>query len=65
LCTDRGRAINEMEPEWPATMRGEPADLYLRWDRDLKSSGFHLTARVLDYPDGMPGDIGLVLGWGD
>jgi hypothetical protein len=54
-----------MEPEWPATMRGEPADLYLRWDRDLKSSGFHLTARVLDYPDGMPGDIGLVLGWGD
>jgi CBS domain-containing protein len=52
LCTDRGRAINEMEPEWPATMRGEPADLYLRWDRDLKSSGFHLTARVLDYPDG-------------
>jgi CBS domain-containing protein len=65
LCSDRGRAVNEAEADWPATLRGEPAELYLRWERDLKPNGFHLAARVLDYPGGMPGDIGLFLIWGE
>jgi CBS domain-containing protein len=63
LCIDGGRAINAALPDWPKTLRGEPAEIYLRWERELKPRGFHLTARVLDYPDGMPGDIGLLLGW--
>ena len=45
-------------------LRGEAAEMYLRWERDLKARGFHLTARVLDFPDGQPGDIGLFLVWG-
>jgi hypothetical protein len=45
LCSDRGRAINTMEPNWPANLRGEAAELYLRWERDLKPSGFHLRPR--------------------
>jgi CBS domain-containing protein len=65
LCSDRGRAINEMEPNWPATLRGEAAELYLRWEHELKPNGFHLAARILDYPGGMPGDIGLFLVWGE
>jgi hypothetical protein len=65
LCTDRGRAINSALPEWPQTLRGEAAELYLRWERELKPRGFHLSARVLDFPDGMPGDVGLFLGWGE
>jgi CBS domain-containing protein len=64
LCGDRGRAINMAEPGWPATLRGEAAELYLRWERDLKPQGFHLVARVLEFPGGMPGDIGLFLVWG-
>jgi CBS domain-containing protein len=63
LCSDGGRAINMSEPDWPASLRGEAAELYLRWERDLKPQGFHLTARVLDFPSGMPGDVGLFLGW--
>jgi CBS domain protein len=63
LCTDRGRAINAPLPDWPQTLRGEAAEIYLRWERDLKPGGFHLTARVLDFPGGMPGDIGLFLVW--
>ena len=64
LCSDGGRAIDVMEETWPATLRGEPAELYLRWERELKQRGFHLSARVVDYPGGMPGDIGLFLVWG-
>ncbi|MBV8536967.1 MAG: CBS domain-containing protein [Alphaproteobacteria bacterium] len=64
LCSDRGRAINVMEPRWPATLRGEAAELYLRWDQDLKPHGFHLAARILEYPGGKPGDVGLFLIWG-
>jgi CBS domain-containing protein len=65
LCTDRGRAVNAPSPDWPRTLRGEAAEIYLRWERDLKPGGFHLTARVLDFPGGMPGDIGLFLVWGE
>jgi CBS domain-containing protein len=65
LCSDGGRAVNVPEPGWPATLRGEAAEIYLRWERDLKPHGFGLTARVLDFPGGMPGDIGLFLIWGE
>jgi CBS domain-containing protein len=63
LCSDGGRAINAPLPDWPKTLRGEPAELYLRWERDLKPRGFRLSARVLEFPDGFPGDIGLFLSW--
>ncbi len=65
LCSDRGRAINAMEPNWPTTLRGEAAELYLRWEHELRPNGFRLGARVLDYPGGMPGDVGLFLVWGE
>ncbi|MCB1495701.1 MAG: CBS domain-containing protein [Bauldia sp.] len=63
ICSDGGRAINAPDPHWPSTLRGEPAELYLRWERDLRPGGFHIVARVLDFPDGVPGDIGLFLVW--
>jgi CBS-domain-containing membrane protein len=63
LCSDHGRAINAPEPGWPATLRGEAAEIYLRWERELKPQGFHIAARVLSFPGGVPGDIGLFLIW--
>jgi CBS domain-containing protein len=63
LCSDGGRAVNLPESSWPDTLRGEAAEVYLRWELEIKPHGFNLTARVLDYPDGMPGDIGLFLSW--
>lgn len=65
LCTDGGRAIDVGEEGWPATLRGEPAEMYLRWERELKPRGFHLIARILEYPDGKPGDVGLFLSWAE
>jgi CBS domain-containing protein len=64
LCSDGGRAINISEAHWSKTLRGEAGELYLRWERDLKSHGFPLGARLLDFPGGMLGDIGLFLFWG-
>jgi CBS domain-containing protein len=63
LCSDGGRAINAPDPEWPSTLRGEAAEMYLRWERELRPRRFHLVARVVDFPDGIPGDIGLFLSW--
>jgi CBS domain-containing protein len=63
LCADGGRAINVSDPNWPATLRGEAAEIYARWQADLKPGGFHLVARVVEFPDGIPGDIGLFLVW--
>jgi CBS domain-containing protein len=65
LCSDGGRAVNVPEPDWPKTLRGEAAEIYLRWERALKAHGFRLAARVLDFPGGFPGDIGLFLVWGE
>jgi hypothetical protein len=64
LCSDRGRAINAARADWPQKLRGEAAKVYLRWERDLKPYGFGISANVLDFPGGMPGDIGLFLVWG-
>ena len=65
LCSDGGRAINSEQPGWVRTLRGEAAELYLRWERDLRPQGFTITARMLDFPGGMPGDVGLFLDWAE
>jgi CBS domain-containing protein len=64
LCTDGGRAINLPDPEWPATLQGKAADFFLRWDRQLRPLGFKLSARIVSFPDGFPGDAELALFWG-
>jgi hypothetical protein len=63
LCSDGGRAINVNEKGWQKTLRGEPRELYQRWEKELKPNGFHLTAKILDFPQGFPGDAGLFLTW--
>ncbi len=66
LCTDDARAINNPpNTNWPNTLRGEAAELYARWRNELSPRGFHLAARVLDFPGGKPGDVGLFLFWGE
>ncbi len=63
LCSDGGRAINAREEGWTGTLQGEPRELHDRWERDLKAQGFGLTAKILDFPEGFPGDAGLYLSW--
>jgi hypothetical protein len=63
LCTDRGRRINNSEPDWEQTLEGRPKLGYEFWRDQLKPLGFGLRAEVLEYPGGMPGDIGFFLTW--
>ena len=64
LCSDHGRAVNAPDPNWPATLRGIAAEAFMRWKKELQPQGFGLAARVIDFPEGVPGDIGLYLEWG-
>jgi hypothetical protein len=64
LCTDHGRAINMAEPGWPDTLTGRPRQAYLTWKEKLQPLGYRLTAQIVDWPNGVPGDVGLYLAWG-
>ena len=63
LCTDHGRAINQQEPGWETTLTGLPKEMYEFWDRQLRPHGYKLRVQIIDFPDGMPGDVGITLKW--
>ena len=63
VCLDGGRAINNGEHDWPASLTGQPRAVYEYWQRVLRPAGYHITARILNYPGGVPGDVGFVLSW--
>jgi hypothetical protein len=63
LCSDRGRRINNSEPGWEKTLEGRPKLAYEFWHEHLRALGFGLKAEVLEYPGGMPGDIGFFVTW--
>jgi hypothetical protein len=63
LFTDRGRAINQQEAGWEATLTGLPKELYEFWDKHLKDHGYKVKYEIVDFPGGMPGDIGFTLSW--
>jgi hypothetical protein len=62
-CHDRGRAINNAEPDWPKSLDGFARRAFLAYEEFLKPHGYKLQARILDYPRGMPGNVGLFLAW--
>jgi hypothetical protein len=64
FCNDRGRRINNGEPDWPDSLEGFAKKAMLYFEKELKPLGFKARAKVLTFPGGMPGDIGLFLGWG-
>ena len=64
LCTDHGRAINQQEPGWETTLTGLALELYRFWEQYLKPRGYRLRCQIIDFPGGMPSDIGITLAWG-
>jgi hypothetical protein len=63
LCTDKGRAINQMEPGWENTLTGLPKELFLFWSMHLRPRGYRLRCQIVDFPNGVPGDVGMTLSW--
>jgi hypothetical protein len=63
LCSDSGRAINNRDPGWPETLQGKAKEFFDRYETFGKPQGYRLKAMVINFPGGMPGDIGLFLNW--
>jgi hypothetical protein len=63
MCTDKGRAINQQEPGWEKTLTGVPKEIYQLWDKHFRSRGYKLRVQIVDFPGGMPGDVGMTLSW--
>lgn len=63
FCTDRGRAINNFEPDWPQTLTGYAKKAMEFYEKELAPLGYKVRAQILDYPGGMPGDVGMFLRW--
>ena len=63
LCTDQGRAINNKIDGWEKTLVGRPQQFLEIWQEQLRDRGFKLRLEVLEYPRGIPGDIGMFVAW--
>jgi len=62
-CTDRGRSINNADPEWPSTLTGFAKKAYDYFDKELRPLGYKVTAEIVTWPDGLPGEVALNLKW--
>lgn len=65
LCNDKGRAINNNDPDWPESLTGRPRQAYELWRDHLRAGGYKLKAMIIEWPAGMPGDVGFFLSWSD
>ena len=63
LCDDHGRAINQQEPGWEQTLTGIPREIYELWVRQFRPRGYKLRVQIIDFPNGMPGDVAMTLAW--
>lgn len=65
LCTDKGRAINNNDPDWPDSLTGRPRQAFELWRDYLRAGGYKLKAMIIEWPAGLPGDVGFFLSWSD
>ena len=63
FCTDSGRAINNADPDWPKSLQGKAKELFDRFKDVAQPQGYRLKAMVINFPSGVPGDIGFYLNW--
>jgi hypothetical protein len=51
------------EPDWLVTMPAGVRKVHEYWRRNLRPGGFGFSARIISYPGGKPGEIGLFFTW--
>jgi hypothetical protein len=64
VLSDKGRAVNAGRADWPSTLTGKAATFYRLYEERARPLGYGIEARILDYPGGLLGDVGLFLTWG-
>jgi hypothetical protein len=45
------------------TLTGSPKEIYQLWDKYFRPRGYKLKVQIVDFPDGLPGDIAMTLRW--
>jgi hypothetical protein len=63
FCRDGGRSINNFEPDWPESLTGFAKTAFEFYANELRPLGYTLRAEIMNFPGGMPGDVGLYLRW--
>ena len=63
FCNDKGRRINNADPDWPDSLEGFAKRAHEFFIKELRPLGVNLRAQILNYPDGRLGDVGLFLSW--
>jgi hypothetical protein len=79
FCTDDARAIINAGappivkpdknapkpelPEWILTLPKGVRAVYDYWKQHMEPGGFKLSARIINFPGGKPGDVGLFFSW--
>jgi hypothetical protein len=63
FCKDGGRRINNFEHDWPDSLQGFGRTAFDFYEKELRPLGFTLRAEILNFPGGMPGDVGMYLRW--
>jgi len=56
-------AARSDEPEWLGTLPAGVRQVYQFWKENLRPGGFQFAARIINFPDGKPGDVGLFFSW--
>ncbi len=60
---DQGRAITNHDKDWYQKLDGFPKRAYDFFKRELEPRGFQIRAEILNWPGGMPGEVGFFLQW--
>ena len=61
--TKEEEARQAEQPDWLLTMPAGIRRAHEYWKQHLKPGGFGFAARVVSYPGGKPGDIGVFITW--
>jgi hypothetical protein len=61
--TKEEEARQAEQPDWLLTMPAGIRRAHEYWKQHLKPGGFGFAARVISYPGGKPGDIGVFITW--
>jgi uncharacterized protein YprB with RNaseH-like and TPR domain len=60
---DQGRAITNHDKNWHEKLDGFAKRAHDFFKRELEPRGFQIRAEILNWPGGMPGDVGFFLQW--
>ena len=63
FCTDSGRAINNSLDGWQETLQGKAKELHVLFEEIARPQGYGLKAAIINFPGGIPGDVGFFLTW--